>query len=207
MISTSKKFVFIHVPKTAGNAVQNILRHYSDDDLCVGASPRTDEGIIDYLEVGNPLIPKLTKHSGVGTLYSNWNTRRLGDIEDYFKFATVRNPWDRAISFYFWRRFKTFTKNTFLEEVVARVPPMHHYLTYKEQGVKKIDYILRYENLTEDFARLCNTINIKHEPLPVANKSHDKTKHYTEYYDDETREAVAKKYAKDIEAFGYEFEG
>jgi len=73
-----------------------------------------------------------------------------------------------------------------------------------------VDFVGKFESLESDFEQLCLRMKIKFYPLEHENSStrciHKPLhKHYTEYYDDETREIVAQKYARDIEYFGYKF--
>ena len=94
MISIQKKFLFIHVPKTGGNSIQNILRDYSEDEIVTLA--KHQDGV-ERFEVRNSKYA-ITKHS---TLAHYKFVLDASTYHSLYKFATIRNPWDLLISYYF----------------------------------------------------------------------------------------------------------
>ena len=93
MISLKHGFLFIHIPKTAGNSIQNILQDYSEENLVCGA-PYQDG--VERFEVRSDDYT-IHKHSTLSDYH-----QQLGSevIDSLFKFTCVRNPWERMISFY-----------------------------------------------------------------------------------------------------------
>lgn len=97
-------------------------------------------------------------------------------------------------------------------------------MLYDRQGNLLVDFVGRFESLQQDFDRVCERLDIKESRLPHRNPSNKKSRdlkrklknmlfmngenrHHglTDFYDDETRDAVADYYRKDIETFGYQF--
>lgn len=142
------------------------------------------------------------------------------NIEDYFKFVFVRNPWDRILSTFLnkavkgadkknqLKRYSPFKDSSFGEFVYSI---KNSDVDHEERRIRSqlkfvpdyVDFIGKFENITADMNRVCEEIGIPFDGFPRINKTEHK--HYTEHYDDETREIVAQKYARDIEYFGYKF--
>jgi Sulfotransferase family len=118
LISLAHNFLFVHIPKTAGNSIQNVLRTYSEDKI-VRLAPHQDG--IERFEVRSDKF-NIHKHSTLQDYRAE-----LGDevFQRLFKFTSVRNPWDRMVSFYFsphrgpvsWNR-EQFAK------LIAQIPPV-----------------------------------------------------------------------------------
>jgi len=210
MISIAKKFLFIHVPKTGGNSIQNILRDYSDDDIVCLAEYQDG---VERFEVRNKDYD-VTKHSTLAHYKSILDPNLYNSL---FKFATIRNPWDLMVSFYFspHRGIQEWDRDNFLN-LLHSVSTLRYYicdgpdrngfgpLDYEEQIDADIDFLIRFECIENDFKGVCEKLQIPFSCLPKRNIS--KRTHYSEYYDEELIEMVRDKFEEEIKLGNYVFE-
>lgn len=138
-----------------------------------------------------------------------------------YKFTLVRNPWDKVVSHYEYRRKRDKTevatrgisfsewvkktygpdKDSFYYNNPKAFQPQVEWLK-NDEGKIDIDFIGKFETINEDFDQIKKAIGLEAE-LPHLNAS--KREGYRSYYDAETREIVALWFREDIEAFGYQF--
>ncbi len=201
MISLRKRFLFVHIPKTAGNSIQSTLRDYSEDQL---VALRREQDGIERFALRNPNY-NIKKHS---TLAEYYNALGREQFRNLYKFTCVRNPWDRMVSYYF---TPTQTPETWdpkkFRKIIFKVVSVADYLRLvngEEDPFANVDYIMRFENLADDFRTVCGTLEISPATLPRYNRS--SREHYSKYYDNDLRELVRSRFAAEIDRFGYTFE-
>jgi hypothetical protein len=130
------------------------------------------------------------------------------DLEEYFIFSVVRNPWDRVVSItsYFDIPLGDFLRN-FNEHIQNEVIRSHSLplslYTHKDD-VMFVDMVCRMESLQPDINLILDRIGLPRQSLPFMNTS--SRRHYSEYYQDEDQELVAEIYKDDIRNFGYMFQ-
>tara|TARA_B110000495_G_C22916888_1_gene535616 strand:+ start:115 stop:759 length:645 start_codon:yes stop_codon:yes gene_type:complete len=212
MISHDPKYVFVHVSKTGGTSVEKALGGDIIKFDGTGNSVNMQSPVCGT--TGNPT----GKHWSLKDYFYRIFKQDVDIFSNYFTFAFVRNPWDRIVSNWRWRQKvmgKRFRKtypdfNTYVNESVDprnKVGSMIEF-SYRSPGGHDqnitVDFVGKYESLQKDFNTICRKIGMKPQQLPHHNNT-IKTKHYTEYYNKQTRDLVAKIHAYDIEKYNYTF--
>ena len=167
MIIEKYKTIFIHIPKNAGTAIKDFFNKDWDNGLRV---PRV----------------KIHKHD---TIYQiKLKTPEL--YNSFKKFAVVRNPYDRTLSWYIYIKGKNTKFKKWLKNPTHKLEPQR---TWVDDTVE----ILKFENLNEE---LNNFFGEKID-LPLVNRSdHD---NYLKYYNQESLDVVYNRYKEDFEKFNY----
>lgn len=156
-----------------------------------------------------------------------WYAGVIAGLELAFKFAFVRNPWDRFVSAFFHdpnvthgkhskQSFRDFVRFIAEKDLSAPGPtypnltnwPLHHhflpqwFFICKQDGSVGVDFLGRFERLREDWQLVCDRVGVS-DSLPHLRPGGHLD--YREYYDAETQDIVGTAYRRDVELLGYEF--
>ena len=128
-------------------------------------------------------------------------------FNSYFKFCIVRNPYDKMVSAYFFKVDSGNFKGTF-KEFCKSGNNAYNLNRYSIDNVPQCDFYIRFEKLVKHTKKVCKMLNIKRSvKLPDYKSGHrPKNKHYSKYYDEETKRIVYKLHKKEFLMFGYKFE-
>jgi len=212
LLSYDRRFLFIHIDKVAGSSIQLALQPYA------------------LQQKGNRLRKRLVwlrSLNRIGNLYRVLNfpehvtARSVKNClppvlyESLFKFAFVRNPWDRLVSRYAFllgtvghpehrlvKAMKSF--EDYLQWEIRRGQMFQRDYVVDPNGKVIVDFIGFYESLEEDFARVCMRLGVE-ALLPRDNASNHRD--YRTYYTSAARDLVAHHFRCDAELFGYDFDG
>ncbi len=214
IVSPSRAYVFVHIPKTGGTAMALALEARArPDDILVGDTPkalRRRHRLKALRSAG-----RLWKHA---TLADIDGVVTPADLDRMLVFTLVRNPWDRLVSYWTWLRAQDFAHPAvalakasgfpaFLNDPMTRsalaANPVARYLT-DAAGRERPALCLRIERIEEEIAPLAAHLGFRPR-LPRANES-ARPRDWRPFYTDADAALVARLCAPDIARFGYRFD-
>ena len=216
IISHRHKFIFIKVPKTASTSVELYLSKFCGPEDII-----TKETTPDVKKLKTKKAQNYRGFYNPVPDFKYWGTTRLkinigrfvlarkyydhipaalirarvgrGIWDSYFKFCFERNPWDKAVSAYYWgKRLGKKEDQDFSQRIrEGRFP--NTFPIYSINDELAVDFVGRYENLREDLQTVCRRIGLPEDgELPVT-KAHTRNRNesWQSLYSEEERDIVA----------------
>ncbi len=209
IVSYHHRFIFAAVPKTGTHSVRQALREQMGDEdveqVGLFVNKRFPWADLAALQHGHLSLKQVRPYLGEDT------------FDSYFKFAFVRNPFDRFVSYcafmlrggdLFRQRPREMMRHFLLDD-----PPEHHILFQPQASLlvdddgKTLltDMIGRVEDMQHSYDAICTRLGMQSRSLEHVNGT--QRGDYRQYYDQTLIDGVTARYAQDLELFGYTFEG
>lgn len=229
IISHRHKFIFIKTHKTAGSSMEMALGPLcGPDDIITSMETNEGTGIPrNYFEdtlVGRTyarsrLFRKLLdrRSSLLGAWYwEHMPATRVRELigrdiwDGYYKFCFERNPWEKVVSYYNWKKYGQ----------ERGIPPFKEYVLTKSHRLPRdgdlyfdgsvclMDEVHDYKGFQQTFAGICTRLDIPYEGVMPREKTGvaQEKSDYREYYDEETKAKVAEWFSREIRLMGYQFD-
>jgi len=205
IVSLEHRFIFAAIPKTGTHAVRRALREH------MGSQDMEQVGLFVQRKLPIPELAEI-RHGHL-TLQQVRRHLSAEDFDGFFKFAFVRNPFDRFVSYcaFMTRAQGQFERDPkgvmrhFLANPPARhilFQPQHTFVTDPDRNLLSDD-LGRVEEMQQSYDRIATRIGIPSQPLEKVNASSRRDDR--QYYDQPLIDGVARLYSRDLELFGYEF--
>lgn len=229
IISHKYRFIFIKTNKTAGTSIETYLSHLcgEGDILTPFGKEEPEHFARNYKGCFNIVgelasFPKREWKRSISDFvyrkkfYNHISASKVkyriakGIWDDYYKFCVERNPWDKAISHYYFmtrRKNMNLTLGEYLDAGFRRI----NYPKYTDlHNADKIivDRVIRYENLNSELSEVFGQLGVPFSGcLNVRAKANfrEDRRPYQEVLTASQREKIQKLYAKEIALFGYAF--
>lgn len=223
------KYIFLKTRKTAGTSIEVALSRFcGEEDIITPITPE-DEDVrrqLGYRGPQNYRVPlrryrqrEWRKLALRGRRTEFYNHIPASDVKtflgdevwnSYYKFSFERNPWDRLVSAYFWRRYQTKNDSLAFQDFLAQQPPhlLSNYSIYSVDGRVAADFVGRYETLLVDLRSVLDRIGIK-EPVELPRlkgKARTDRRPYREIVTPDQQTFIAGHCRAEIALMNYTFE-
>jgi hypothetical protein len=229
ILSHKYRFIFIKTNKTAGTSIEIALSKFCGETDIISPNEAEDEilrrdmggrppqhylsPLPDYrlIDIYRYIARRRKKHRFYHHMPAFEIKALVGDDiwNNYYKFCFERNPWDRVISFYYWRLKKNpnQTLTEFIDSGILQTLQDFGYRLYTIDDAIAVDRVCLYENLEQEMEAVRNRLNLPEKlviPKAKASRRQDK-RHYRDIISPEDRDKIAKIFSREIELFGYSF--
>ena len=213
IVNHKYKFIFLKTRKTASTSIEIALSQFCGAHAII--TPVTDEDELIRQKLGfrgpqNYDVPLRFDSEKRRRFFNHANARfireNIGEMiwNSYFKFCFERNPFDKAISRYYW---STSEPRPEIYDYLRSAPKyfLSNWDLYTVNDQVIVDFIGRYENLNDDLAIVADKINLPSDlDLPRTKAGYRTNReHYSNVLDKQSRALIELICTKEIAAFDY----